>query len=60
MQFTTPLTAKIEDTVLADLLAKLDGGGWFDLSTDDGTLRLNLSQVVYVKTDKDEPKIGFN
>ena len=60
VQFTTPVTAKLEESALNDLLGKLDGGGWHDLPVEDGTLRLNLSQVVYVKTDKDEPRIGFS
>ncbi|MBJ7328504.1 MAG: hypothetical protein JHC95_01320 [Solirubrobacteraceae bacterium] len=60
VQFTTPVTAKLEQSALDDLIAALDGGGWHNLPVEDGTLRLNLSQVVYVKTDKDEPRIGFN
>ena len=28
-------------------------------TTDDGTIRLNLGQVVYVRTSRDEHKVGF-
>ena len=59
-RYVSNLTAKLEESALNDLLGKLDGGGWHDLPVEDGTLRLNLSQVVYVKTDKDEPRIGFS
>ena len=35
------------------------GGDWHDLTVDDGTIRLNLGQVVYVQTARDEHRVGF-
>jgi hypothetical protein len=53
------LAVKIEDAALDELLRAVAGGDWHDLTVDDGTIRLNLSQVVYVRTARDEHKVGF-
>lgn len=46
----------------ADALRKAlekGGGGWHELATEDGPLMLDLSQVVYLRTDLDEQRVGF-
>jgi hypothetical protein len=53
------LTLKMEDADLDTLLAALSSGDWHDISVDDGTVRANLSQIVYVKTDRDGSRVGF-
>jgi hypothetical protein len=53
------LTLKMEDADLDALLAALSAGGWHDLNVDDGTVRANLAQVLYVKTDRDGSRVGF-
>jgi hypothetical protein len=53
------LGVRIEDEALDALLQAVAGGDWHDLTVDDGTIRLNLSQVVYVRTARDEHKVGF-
>jgi hypothetical protein len=53
------LTLKMEDADLDTLLAALPNGDWHDVTVDDGTVRANLSQVVYVKTDRDGSRVGF-
>jgi hypothetical protein len=53
------LTLKMEDADLDALLASLTAGEWHDLNVDDGTVRANLSQIVYVKTDRDGSRVGF-
>ena len=53
------LAVRIEDDTLDELLQALKGGDWHDLTTDDGTIRLNLAQVLYVRTTRDEHKVGF-
>jgi len=35
------------------------GGDWHDLTVEDGTIWLNLGQVLYVRTTRDEHKVGF-
>ena len=53
------LAVKVEDAALDALLQGVAGGDWHDLTVDDGTIRLNLSQVIYVRTNLDEHKVGF-
>ena len=53
------LAVRVEDAALDDLLEALAGGGWHDVALDDGTMRLNLAQVVYVRTERDEHRVGF-
>jgi hypothetical protein len=53
------LGVRMEDEALDGLLRAVAGGDWHDLTVDDGTIRLNLSQVVYVRTARDEHKVGF-
>ena len=59
--FSSPqvLAVRMQDDALDALLQALTGGDWHDLTVDDGTIRLNLSQVVYVRTSRDEHKVGF-
>jgi len=56
---TQNLGVRLEDDALDGLLQAVVGGEWHDLTVDDGTIRLNLSQVVYVRTERDEHKVGF-
>jgi hypothetical protein len=32
---------------------------WFDLELEDGTVRVALAQIAYVRVDSDEPRVGF-
>jgi hypothetical protein len=53
------LTLKMQDEDLDALLGALSSGSWHDLNVDDGTVRANLAQVLYVKTDRDGSRVGF-
>ena len=53
------LGVRMQEPALNELLQALASGEWHDLTVDDGTIRLNLSQVVYVRTELDEHKVGF-
>ncbi len=53
------LAVRIEDDALDSLLQELPSGEWHDLTVDDGTVRLNLAQVVYVRTERSEHRVGF-
>ncbi|MEA2156357.1 MAG: hypothetical protein QOE11_2497 [Solirubrobacteraceae bacterium] len=59
--FTSPqmLAVRMEDEALDGLLQALRAGDWHDLAVDGGTIRLNLSEVVYVRTELDEHRVGF-
>ena len=56
---TQVLAVRIEDDALDGLLRAVAGGDWHDLTVDDGTIRLNLREVVYVRTSRDEHRVGF-
>jgi len=56
---TQVLGVRMQEAALNALLQALASGEWHDLTVDDGTIRLNLSQVVYVRTELDEHKVGF-
>jgi len=53
------LTARVAPDDLKDLRGALEAGGWHELRVDDGTVALNLGQVVYVNVDADEHRVGF-
>ena len=44
---------------LKKLRRALEGGGWHELDTEEGTVALNLATVVYVNVDADEHRVGF-
>ena len=53
------LAMKLTDQEIDGLLGALGKGEWHDAEDADGPVRIDLSQVVYVRTERDEPKIGF-
>lgn len=56
---TQVLAVRIADEALDGLLQAVAGGEWHDLTVDDGTIRLNLGEVVYVRTSREEHRVGF-
>ncbi len=56
---TQVLGVRLQETDLDGLLQALAKGDWHDLTVDDGTIRMNLSEVVYVRTNLDEHRVGF-
>lgn len=53
------LAVRIEDDALDELLQAVAGGEWHDLTVEDGTIRLNLGAVVFVRTEREEHRVGF-
>jgi hypothetical protein len=41
------------------LYEALGGPGWHERMTEDGPVRLDLSQVVYVRAESDDQRVGF-
>lgn len=54
-----PVAVRLTETQITALHDALSAGGWQDLEADDARLRINVDKVVFVRIDKDEPKIGF-
>jgi hypothetical protein len=54
------LSARVAADALERLGAALAGQrDWFELDLEDGSVRLDLAQVAYVRVDSDEPRVGF-
>ncbi len=53
------LALRLLDKDAQALLAALSKGEWHDVEDSEGPVRINLSQVVYVRTEREDPKIGF-
>jgi hypothetical protein len=58
-QASPPLALRVSDAQLAKLNDALGGEGWHEIEADDGSVRLNLAHVLWVRTEKDEHRVGF-
>ncbi len=58
-QASMPIAVKCSEEQLDKLLGALGGEGWHDLEGDDGTIRLSLQHVLWVRADKAEHRVGF-
>jgi hypothetical protein len=53
------LALRVSDEQLRTLNKALGSTGWHEIESDDGPVRIDLAQVVYVSSDSDEPRVGF-
>jgi len=53
------LALRVSDEQLKSLNKALGAGGWHEVSSEDGPVRLDLAQVLYVSSESDEPHVGF-
>jgi hypothetical protein len=53
------LALKVTDKALGSLNEALPAGGWHVLESDEGPVRMDLSQVLYVRSESDELRVGF-
>ena len=54
------LSLRISEEKLTELRKALsDGGGWREVEASDGAVVLDLSQVVYLRVESDEHRVGF-
>lgn len=53
------LALRVTEEQLQTLHHALGSGGWHELETEDGPVRLDLGQVVYVRTEIDDQRVGF-
>jgi hypothetical protein len=58
-QASAPLALRVSDEQLATLNDALGGGGWHELEADDGSVKLNLAHVLWVRVERDEHRVGF-
>jgi len=53
------LSLRVIDEQLETLYRALGDGGWHELETEDGPVRLYLGQVVYVRIEDSDLRVGF-
>jgi hypothetical protein len=53
------LALRVSDEQWSLLQGALGNPGWHDLVSDEGPVKLDVSQVVYVRIEGDESRVGF-
>lgn len=54
------LSLRVTEEQLQTLYGALGDGGWHELQTEDGPVRVYLGQVVYVRTEDSDQRVGFS
>jgi hypothetical protein len=49
----------VSETELEKLEGALGGEGWHEVEADDGSVRLNLQHVLWLRVERDEHRVGF-
>ena len=58
-QASPPIALRVSQGALDELQGRLGGEGWHDLQGEDGTLKLSLQHVLWVRVERDEQRVGF-
>ena len=53
------LALRLTDEQLKALSSALGTSGWHEIDTEDGPVRIDLAQVVYVSAESDDLRVGF-
>ena len=53
------LALRVGEEQLGALYKSLGSSGWHELETEDGPVRLDLAQVVYVRAESEDQRVGF-
>ena len=54
------LSLRLSEEGLTELRTALsNGGGWREVEATDGAVVLDLTQVVYLRVESDEHRVGF-
>lgn len=53
------LALRVSEEQRKALTKALGTQGWHDLESEDGPVRVDLAQVVYVSSESPEPRVGF-
>jgi hypothetical protein len=55
------ISLRVSEKQLKELKEALVGaGGWHDVESDEGPVRLDLGQVAYVRAESEELRVGFS
>jgi hypothetical protein len=58
-QASPPLALRVSEAELTKLRDALGSEGWHDLEGEDGSVRLNLQHVLWLRVERDEHRVGF-
>ena len=58
-QASPSLALQVSDTELEKLRDALGREGWHDVEAEDGSVRLNLQHVLWLRVEADEHRVGF-
>ena len=58
-QASPPLGLRVTDEELRKLEDALGGEGWHQIVAEDGTVKLNLQHVLWLRTESDEHRVCF-
>jgi hypothetical protein len=58
-QASPPLALRVSEAELKKLEVALGREGWHELEADDGSVRLNLQHVLWLRVERDEHRVGF-
>jgi hypothetical protein len=53
------LAVRLSEQQLSELEKALGSQGWHEIQSEDGPVRIDLGQVVYVTAQTEEPRVGF-
>jgi hypothetical protein len=53
------LALRVSDDQLQALHEALGSVGWHELGAEDGPVRLDLGQIVYVRAEDEDSRVGF-
>jgi hypothetical protein len=53
------LALRLTDEQLGSLDKALGTTGWHEIESEEGPVRVDLGQVVYVSADRDDSRVGF-
>jgi len=58
-QASPPLALRVSDAELTKLEGALGGDGWHEVEADDGSVKLNLQHVLWLRVEREEHRVGF-
>ncbi len=53
------LALRVDDGQLKALHKALGEPGWHEIDSDEGPVRLDLGQIVYVRSESSDLRVGF-
>lgn len=54
-----PVALRVSEDELLKLQSAVGSEGWHQIDAEDGTVKINLQHVLWLKVDKDPQRVGF-